>query len=373
MPTVVLFHHALGLTPGLQAIAERLTEGGHDVVTPDLFEGQRFASLDDGVAHAEEIGFDTVSERGIAAAESFDGEFVVVGFSLGVLPAQRLAQTDPRVIGAVLCDAAIPLGVFAESWPSDVQLELHAVDGDPWMVDDLDAARALADAADGELFLYPGSGHVVADASSPHHDPDVAEQLIARIIGFVDRLSSIGETSADRDEFGRPQPPLQGDESSTLLGFLDNQRATLAWKCRDLDRDGLATTIGSSTMTLGGLLKHLAYVEDDWSHGWLHGIDRPDPWETIDWNADPDWEWHSTAEDTPDELLTFWQRSVRRSQQRIDKALANGGLDTVAARSWPDERAPSLRWIIVHLIEEYARHNGHADLLRESVDGATGE
>lgn len=177
----------------------------------------------------------------------------------------------------------------------------------------------------------------------------------------------------DIGEIDRPEPPLDGGEVDTLLGFLDYQRATLEWKCSGVDAVGLSATVGASMMTLGGLLKHLAYVEDDWSARWLRGLDRPDPWEEIDWAATPDWEWETARQNTPDELMAFWKRSVHRSQKLIDIALAEGGLGGLATRTWPDGRAPSLRWILIHLIEEYARHNGHADLLRETVDGATGE
>ncbi|WP_336211134.1 DinB family protein [Nonomuraea sp. LPB2021202275-12-8] len=175
------------------------------------------------------------------------------------------------------------------------------------------------------------------------------------------------------DEQGRPEPPLAADETATLLGFLDYQRATLAWKCAGLDEAGLRATVGVSSMTLGGMLKHLAYVEDDWSSRWLHGRAFESPWDSVDWRADRDWDWHSAADDTPDQLHALWQDAVARSRSRIAEALTDGGLEQPARRTWPDGRAPSLRWILVHLIEEYARHNGHADLLRESVDGLTGE
>lgn len=175
------------------------------------------------------------------------------------------------------------------------------------------------------------------------------------------------------DEQGRPEPPLAADEIATLLGFLDFQRATLAWKCSELDSAGLQATVAASTMTLGGLLKHMAYVEDAWFTSWLHGRDRPPPWNSIDWEADPDWEWHSAAHDNPEQLRALWQEAVDRSRRAVAAALADDGLEKLAQRSWPDGRSPSLRWILCHMIEEYARHNGHADLLRESVDGQTGE
>lgn len=175
------------------------------------------------------------------------------------------------------------------------------------------------------------------------------------------------------DEHGRPEPPLAADEAGTLLGFLDYQRATLAWKCAGLDASGLRVTVGASSMTLGGLLKHLAYVEEHWFSYSLHEQARQVPWDTADWKADPDWEWHSAADDSPKQLLALWQDAVTRSRSLVADALAEGGLGQPARRRWPDGQAPSLRWILVHMIEEYARHNGHADLLRESVDGETGE
>ena len=177
----------------------------------------------------------------------------------------------------------------------------------------------------------------------------------------------------DIDEHGRPEPPLAGDETATLLGFLDHQRATLAWKCAGLDATGLNATVGPSSMTLGGLLKHLALVEDVWFSVRLHGRDRRPPWDAVDWADDPDWEWHSARDDSPEQLRALWEDAVARSRAAVAEALAGGGLDQPARRGWPDGRVPSLRWILVHMIEEYARHNGHADLLRESVDGSTGE
>lgn len=177
----------------------------------------------------------------------------------------------------------------------------------------------------------------------------------------------------DIDEQGRPEPPLAGDETATILGFLDYQRATLAWKCSGLDTAGLNTKIAASSMTLGGMLKHLAYVEDGWCSHSLHGRDRQAPWDTVDWAADNDWDWHSAADDSPEQLLTIWNDAVSRSRVLVTQALDDGGLGRLAQRKWPDGRSPSVRWIMLHLIEEYARHNGHADLIRESIDGQTGE
>lgn len=175
------------------------------------------------------------------------------------------------------------------------------------------------------------------------------------------------------DEHGRPEPPLAADEVATLLGFLEYQRATLGWKCSGLDAAGLWATVGSSTMTLGGMLKHLSLVEDIWLSQWLRGRDPMPPWNAVDWDGDPDWDWESAARDTREQLLAQWREAVACSRANVEEALADGGLDRLAQRTWPDGRAPSLRWILCHMIEEYARHNGHADLLRESADGLTGE
>ena len=176
------------------------------------------------------------------------------------------------------------------------------------------------------------------------------------------------------DEHGRPEPPIAAGEGATLLGFLDYQRATLAWKCSGLDASGLRATTAASTMTLGGILKHMSLVEYGWFSRSLHGREYAPPWDAVDWKADPDWEWRTAAEDSPEELFALWQRAVEQSRADVSGVLDTGdGLGRLAKRTWPDGRSPSLRWILCHMIEEYARHNGHADLLRESIDGATGE
>ena len=175
------------------------------------------------------------------------------------------------------------------------------------------------------------------------------------------------------DEQGRPEPPLDADELGTLLGFLDYQRATLEWKTRGLDAAGLAARTAASSMTLGGILKHLALVEGYWCTHRLWGRPEPAPFDTVDWAADNDWDWHSAADDTPEALRALWAAAVERSRESVAEALASGDLGRLAVKTWSDGSAPSLRWILVHLIEEYARHNGHADLLREAIDGETGE
>ncbi|MEY4364741.1 MAG: hypothetical protein RLZZ305_85 [Actinomycetota bacterium] len=175
------------------------------------------------------------------------------------------------------------------------------------------------------------------------------------------------------DDVGRTEPEPNAGETETLLGFLDYQRATLEWKTRGLDAAGLSSRTGASTMTLGGILKHMAWVEDHWFSHFLLGRDRAALWLTVDWTADRDWEWSSAASDTPDALRALWSGACAGSRENVAGVLTRGDLSTPAVRTWDNGEAPSLRWILVHMIEEYARHNGHADLLREAVDGETGE
>jgi len=175
------------------------------------------------------------------------------------------------------------------------------------------------------------------------------------------------------NEQGRAEPPIAGDEVDTLLGSLERVRSFIGWKCGGLDYAGLRATAAASTITLGGLLKHLALVEDDYFSRRLHGRDPGPPWNTVDWDADPDWDWRLAAEDTPEQLMTLWRDAVARSRSSLTEALADGGLDQLARFTWPDGRAPSLRRILIDLIEEYARHAGHADIIRESIDRVVGE
>ena len=177
----------------------------------------------------------------------------------------------------------------------------------------------------------------------------------------------------DVDEQGRPEPPLTDDETGTLVGFLEYQRATLAWKFTGVDPAGLVATVGVSSMTLGGIVKHLAYVEYLWFWRRVSGDEQRPPWDAVDWEAEPDWEWTSAAEQSPEQLFSLWNEWVANSRSALTRALSRGGLEQLTSHTWADGRAPSLRWVLCHMIEEYARHNGHADLLRESVDGQTGE
>ena len=169
------------------------------------------------------------------------------------------------------------------------------------------------------------------------------------------------------------EPPVAGDETATLLGSLERQRAIIAWKCGGLDAAGLDATLPPSSMTLGGLLKHLALVEDEYFTVRLLGRDRPPPWDAVDWDADPDWEWHSAAADSAEQLRALWQDAVTRSRSAVTQALAGGGLGQLTRYTTSSGESPSLRRILIDMIEEYARHAGHADLIRESVDGLTGE
>jgi len=188
MAEVLLFHHALGLTPGVLAFADRLRAAGHIVHTPDLFEGRTFPTLEEGVAHAEQVGFGTIIERGTRASDDLPRELVYAGFSLGVLPAQKLAQTRPGARGALFFYSCVPPTEFAPSWPKEVPVQIHAMDADPIFTQegDLDAARSVVDAAgDGELFLYPGDKHYFADPYLSTYDEAAATLLTERVLGFL--------------------------------------------------------------------------------------------------------------------------------------------------------------------------------------------
>ena len=188
MCEVVLFHHAHGLTPGIVAFADELRRAGHTVHTPDLFEGRTFDTVEEGVAHAKEIGFGEFIERGVRAVDGLPAELVYGGFSLGVLPAQRLAQTRAGALGALLFHACVPVSEFSSAWPDGVPVQVHAMDADPFFVGDgdIDAARALVDEAeDAELFLYPGDQHLFADSSLSSYDADAAALLSQRVLSFL--------------------------------------------------------------------------------------------------------------------------------------------------------------------------------------------
>lgn len=192
MAEILLFHHALGLTPGVLSFADRLRSAGHRVHTPDLYDGQTFATVDHGVAHARELGFGIVLERGVAAADSLPDDLVYAGFSLGVMAAQRLAQTRPGARGALLYYSCLPPSEFGEAWPADVPVQVHGMDADPFFAGegDLDAARELADSVEAaELFVYPGSGHLFADPGTDDYDAEAAELMTERSLAFLSRVS----------------------------------------------------------------------------------------------------------------------------------------------------------------------------------------
>jgi dienelactone hydrolase len=189
MAEVLLFHHAQGQTAGFHAFADELRRAGHTVHTPDLFEGRTFATIDEGMAYAEQIGFpEGIIERGERAANELPAELVYAGFSLGVVPAQKLAQTRPGARGALLFYSCVPLSYFGGSWPGGVPVQIHGMDADPIFVGegDIDAARALvASAEHAELFLYPGDQHYFADSSLPSYDADAAALLTRRVLDFL--------------------------------------------------------------------------------------------------------------------------------------------------------------------------------------------
>lgn len=191
MTEVVLFHHALGLTPGVTAFADELRRAGHDVHTPDLYDGRTFESLKAGLAHAEQLGFMNIVDRGVRDAQTHPADVVYAGFSLGVLPAQKLAQTRPGARGALLFYSCVPLGEFAPDWPDEVPVQVHGMDADPIFVDDgdLDAARALVESAKhAQLFLYDGDQHYFADGTLPSYEPEAAAVLMRRTLDFLDSV-----------------------------------------------------------------------------------------------------------------------------------------------------------------------------------------
>jgi uncharacterized damage-inducible protein DinB len=157
------------------------------------------------------------------------------------------------------------------------------------------------------------------------------------------------------------------------MAVLERNRRTFAWKTDGLDAAGLCATTAASTMTLGGLIKHLALVEADWLAVKLAGQEYGPPWDAVDFDADPDWEWRSAAADSPHELQALWRDAVQRSRELVRRVIEERGLDGPASFTWPDGRTPDVRTMLLDMIEEYARHTGHADLLREAVDGRVGE
>jgi dienelactone hydrolase len=190
MADVVLIHHAQGLTEGVREFADHLQSAGHRVTVPDLYDGETFDTVDEGVGHARRVGFGTIIERGRQAADDLPADLVYAGFSLGVMPAQQLAQTRPGARGALFFHGCLPVSEFG-TWPQGVPVQIHGMDGDPSFVDegDLAAARELAEKVDGaELFLYRGDQHLFTDRSLPDYDEAAATLLRQRVLEFLDRL-----------------------------------------------------------------------------------------------------------------------------------------------------------------------------------------
>ena len=191
MATLLLFHHVLGVTAGLQEFADRLRSAGHDVVLPDLFAGATFDTIEEGVAFAEPR-FDLIRNKAMTLAEEVMGPFVSAGFSLGTVPAQQLAQTKDRVLGAIIYDGGEPTEAFGTAWPKGTELQVHVVENDEWI--DLDAARSLTIEAEGELFVYPGSAHLIADSSTVNYDSEIRDRIISRSLLFLERLDLASQT-----------------------------------------------------------------------------------------------------------------------------------------------------------------------------------
>jgi len=186
MSEVLLYHHVQGLTAGVRAFADELRQAGHTVHTPDLFDGRTFGTLEEGMAYAREAGFAALGERGVAAADGIGPDVVYAGFSFGVMIAQQLAQTRPGARGALLMYSCLPVSEFGAAWPAGVPVQIHGKDGDEFFLEDIGAARALADSSDqAELFLYPGTEHLFADSSLPAYDPAAASLLTERVLAFL--------------------------------------------------------------------------------------------------------------------------------------------------------------------------------------------
>lgn len=195
MAEVLLFHHAQGLTPGVLAFADELRRSGHTVHVPDLYEGRTFDSLEAGAGYAQEVGFGTIVERGVRAADSLPSRLVYAGFSLGALPAQKLAQTRAGAAGALLFEACVPVEEFGGRWPQGVPVQVHGMDADPFFAGegDVEAARALVagvGAGSGELFLYPGDRHLFTDSGLAGYDAGAAGVLLERVRGFLAGLGA---------------------------------------------------------------------------------------------------------------------------------------------------------------------------------------
>ena len=191
MSNVVLYHHVQGLTEGVRSFADKFRQAGHTVHVPDLFDGRRFDTIEEGMAFARDAGFGTLAERGVAAAHGIDADVVYAGFSFGVMVAQQLAQTRAGARGALLMSGCLPISEFGDAWPDGVPVQVHGKEADPFFAEDLEAAQTLVDSTDqAELFVYQGAEHLFADSSLPSYDPAAAGLLTERALAFLDRVQT---------------------------------------------------------------------------------------------------------------------------------------------------------------------------------------
>ena len=194
MSEVLLFHHVQGLTDGVEAFADEMRRAGHTVHTPDLFDGRTFPTVQEGITWVGEIGFGNLVDLGVRSADDLPDGLVYAGFSFGVLPAQRLAQTRAGAMGALLFESCVPTSEFGDGWPVGVPVQVHGMDADPFFAGegDIDVARSLVEeagvSARAELFVYPGDSHLFADRSLPSYDAEASALLVARVIDFLDGL-----------------------------------------------------------------------------------------------------------------------------------------------------------------------------------------
>ncbi len=187
MADILLFHHAQGLTKGIVAFADELRAAGHNVTAPDFYDGRTFPTVEEGVAHAKSLGFEALAAAGVAAADGLPNEMVYGGFSLGLMPAQQLAQQRPGARGALLYHGGIPVTEFSEVWPDGVPLQAHVMRDDSW--GDVEDVKELVSQAGGELFLYDGDAHLFTDSSLDDYDPTAAKLVMKRTLVFLDSLS----------------------------------------------------------------------------------------------------------------------------------------------------------------------------------------
>jgi dienelactone hydrolase len=195
MAEVVLFHHIQGQTDGLRTFADELIGSGHTVHMPDLFGGRTFSTIEEGAIWAGEVGFGELIDKGVRAADALSSEVVYAGFSFGVLPAQKLAQTRSGASGALFFESCVPVSEFGDDWPDGVPVQVHGMESDPYFAGegDIDAARALIEeaktTAGADLFLYQGDSHLFADSSLASYDQEAAGLLLERVLTFLSNVN----------------------------------------------------------------------------------------------------------------------------------------------------------------------------------------